>query len=266
MNNPINFWKPETFEISSFKYNLNERVNKSYKTSGSDNSGLCTYTYNELGFRGESIHKEGFKIMSIGCSHTEGVAINDNETWPSQICSLIPNSVNLNFGTGGRSVDFVVRCLFSFYDLIKPNLVLIMYPNAYRREIYTKINGVEPYMPTQQWGYLAETKDGVKSQECLNYLQNDYDDVINWYKNHLLIKNFLENKKSNWIWNGFTHYKHPLLKQYTSDFIEENRFDGDYGDFIDLGVDKLHPGPKHNHEYSKKLYTHIKNNFPHFLP
>ena len=49
---PLEYWKPEGFEISSYKYSLKERVNQSYKTSGSDNTNLCTYTYNELGFRG----------------------------------------------------------------------------------------------------------------------------------------------------------------------------------------------------------------------
>ena len=49
---------------------------------------------------------------------TEGVGVNDNQTWPAQICSHIPNSVNLNFGVGGRSNDFIVRCLLSYFDLI----------------------------------------------------------------------------------------------------------------------------------------------------
>jgi hypothetical protein len=51
------YWNPETFEISSYKYSLKERVNKRYSTSGGDNTKLCTYTYNELGFRGDSIKK-----------------------------------------------------------------------------------------------------------------------------------------------------------------------------------------------------------------
>ena len=123
--NPLKYWNSEGFEISSFKFKLDERKNKIFKTSGSDNTGLCTYTYNELGFRGDSIKKEGFKVMSFGCSNTEGVAVNDNETWPAQFTSLIPNGVNFNFGTGGRSNDFICRCLMSYYELIKPDLVLI---------------------------------------------------------------------------------------------------------------------------------------------
>ncbi len=254
---PLKYWKPETFEISSYKYSLKERVNKTYKTSGSDNSGLCTYTYNELGFRGDSVKKEGFKVMSLGCSITEGVGVNDNETWPAQFCSHIPNSINLNFGTGGRSNDYICRSLMTFYELLNPDLVLIMYTSPTRREIYTKNGGIEPFMPTQSWGYMEETEDGKKIQNHLTELQNDNEDFINWYKNHQLIRLFLESKGCNWLWNG----DFCVAKDYN----EFNRYDGEYGTYIDKGTDGGHPGPKHNKEYARKLYEFIVNNFPSYL-
>lgn len=255
---PLQYWNPEGFDISSFQFRLNERKNRTHKTSGSDNTGLCSYSYNELGFRGDSIKKEGFRVMSLGCSNTEGLGVNDNETWPYQFTKLIPNGVNMNFGTGGRSNDFIARCLLTYYDLINPDLVLIMYPSPLRREIYTKECGIEPFMPTSSWGYLKETEEGVKTQEHLTYLQNDNEDIVNWYKNHLLIKYFLESKKCNWIWNG---------RELTSlNYDEPNRFDGDYGNFIDKGVDGVHPGPNHNREYSARLFNHIHQNFREYLP
>ena len=257
---PLKYWTTNGFEISSYKFQLSNKINKSFRTSGSDNTGKCTYTYNELGFRGDSIKKEGFKVMSLGCSNTEGVAVNDHETWPAQFTSLIPNGVNFNFGTGGRSNDFIVRCLLTYYDVIKPDLVLIMYPSPLRREIYTKDGGIEPFMPTASWGYLKETDDGIKTQEYLTYLQNDNEDTINWYKNHLLIKYFLESKKCNWIWNGCN------VRETTSiDHNEPNKFDGDYGRYLDLGVDNGHPGPNHNKTYAHKLHDFILKNFPHYI-
>jgi diaminopimelate epimerase len=38
------------------------------------------------------------------------------------------------------------------------------------------------------------------------------------------------------------------------------------GYFIDTGVDNQHPGPKHNYQYSVRLFEHIKNNFRNYLP
>jgi hypothetical protein len=248
---PLKYWTPDTFELSSYKFKLKDRINKSYNTSGSDNSGLCIYTYNELGFRGDCIHKEGFKIMSLGCSLTEGVGVNDSETWPAEFGNLIANSVNLNFGTGGRSNDFISRCLLSYFELIKPDLVLIMYTYPTRKEIFTKDGGVEPYIPTSIWGYLEETEDGIKIQKNLTDIQNDFSDIQNWYKNHLLITNFLKANNTPFLWNG---------SFLNTDYIDENRFDGDYATFIDFAVDGAHPGPKHNKEYSKKLYSYLIDN------
>jgi hypothetical protein len=255
----LKYWLPDTFEISSYKWGIESRKNNSFKTSGSDSTGICTYTYNELGFRGESIKKEGFKIMCIGDSNTEGVGVNNNQTWPAFFSSYIPNSVNLNFGTGGRSNDFISRCLITYFDLIKPDLVLIMYTSPQRREIYTNDGGIEPFMPTNAWGFLEETENGRIIQEQKVELQNEYEDISNWYKNHLLIKFFLESKNCNWLWNGWM--------DIPKSFNEFNRFDGDYyNPFIDVGVDKLHPGPKHNHNYSIKLFNHIYKNFNYYLP
>ena len=248
---PLKYWTTNGFEISSYKFQLSNKINKSFRTSGSDNTGKCTYTYNELGFRGDSIKKEGFKIMSLGCSITEGVGVNDNETWSNQLCKLIPNGVNNNFGMGGRSNDYISRCLLTYYDLIKPDLVLIMYTFPHRREIYTKEGGIEPFMPTHKWGYLDETDDGKKIQILKTELQNDNEDFINWYKNHQLIKLFLESKNCKWTWNGSF-----LNTEYT----DKNRFDGNYIKFIDFGVDGGHPGPNHNKQYSKELYSYLIDN------
>jgi hypothetical protein len=254
---PLKYWTSDGFEISSYKYSLKSRVNKSYKTSGSDNSGNCIYTYNELGFRGDSIQKEGFKVMSLGCSITEGVGVNDDQTWPAQFCNHVNNGVNFNFGTGGRSNDFICRCLMSYYDLIKPDLVLIMYTFPHRREIYTENNSIEPYIPNIAWGNLLETEEGQSIQSSLNILQNDNSDFINWYKNHMLIKLFLESKKCNWLWDG---------KYLSTDYQEFNRFTAfDDLNKMDLGSDDLHPGPKHHSHYGKVLFDYISMKFPNYL-
>jgi hypothetical protein len=113
-------------------------------------------------------------------------------------------------------------------------------------------------MPTASWGCLEMTEEGREIQNNLVALQNENADFINWYKNHLLIKYFLETKKCNWLWNG----QFGIPKDYN----EINRFDGDYENHLDKGVDGGHPGPKHNYQYSIRLFEHIKTNFRNYLP
>jgi len=145
----------------------------------------------------------------------------------------------------------------TYYDLIKPDLVLIKYTFPPRREIYTEDGGIEPYMPTKIWGKLLETEEGQLIQNSMDILQNDNADFINWYKNHTLIKLFLESKKCNWLWDG----KHLL-----TDYLEFNRFsDLDFyqGDFA---IDNMHPGPKMHKLYGEVLYNYILKKFPKYLP
>ena len=243
----LKYWNIKDFEIASFKFNLSDRVNNTYNTSGSDNTGKCTYTYNELGFRGDTPSKNGFKVMSIGCSITEGVGVNDFETWPHQLCKLIPNAVDLNFGCGGRSNDYISRCLLSFYEYVQPDLVLIMYTEPHRREFYTSDGGIEPFY-YNPWGYFSEDDNGKLEHNSLLNISNTNNDFQNWYKNHLLISNFLQTKKSKWLWNGWF---------IDNTYSDNNRFDGEFYPFIDYGVDGSHPGPDTNKEYAKKIYNYL---------
>jgi hypothetical protein len=245
----LKHWTPSTFESSTYLKILESRKNTITKKSNTDESGKCTYTYNELGFRGDSISKDGFKVMSIGCSMTEGIGVNDDETW-SHVFSQLVGGVNLNFGLGGRSNDYICRALLTYYDLIKPDVVLIMYTRPERKEIYTENNGVEPFMVTHNWGYLKETQKGREIQKLMVELQNDNSDYINWYKNHLLIKYFLESKKCKWIWNG------ELLN---IDYNDSNRFDDGFTHYFDHGSDNTHPGPITHKKYGENLYRYFVN-------
>jgi hypothetical protein len=91
----MKFWTSSGFEVGNHSWRLDERRNKTFNTSGSDISETNTYTYNEMGFRGDSLYKDGFRIMSVGCSHTEGVGVSDNQTWPHYFSRQIDNGVEL---------------------------------------------------------------------------------------------------------------------------------------------------------------------------
>ena len=256
MDNILKYWTPEEFEISSHN-SFKHRINKTLTNSGSDISGLCNYTHNELGFRGDSVKKDGFKVMSLGCSFTEGTGVNDDETWPAQFTKYIPNGVNMNFGVGARSNDFISRCLIAYFNVIKPDLVLIMYTVPHRREIYTSNGGVEAFIPTATFSYTKETKEGKEKHEIMTLNQNDYQDIDNWYRNHQLISLFLEKNKCNWLWNG---------SMIDYNYRDSLRFDGNFRPEIDYAADGSHPGPKSNYMYAKRLFEYIKTNFPHYIP
>jgi hypothetical protein len=255
--NAIKFWKKSGFDVASYKWKLEERRNQSFNGSGSDTSNTNTYTYNELGFRGDSIYKDGFRIMSVGCSHTEGVGVSDTETWPHHFSKLIPGAVDLNAGFGGRSNDYVARCIITMINTFRPNLVNIMYTYPSRKEYYRYNGDLEPFH-MNPWGYFEEENEGKEEYKAIARITHDENDLINWYKNHLLITNFLQLRNIPYTWNG------SFLMDDSVD--DENRFDGGYGDFREFSIDGKHATNKHNEKYAKKLYDFIKDNFPKYLP
>ena len=246
----LRFWTKENFEVTTEPvWNLNERINSVHTKSGNDESGTCTYTYNELGYRGDSIYKGGLRILSVGDSHTEGVGVNDDETWSHQLTRMIPNGVDLNAGFGGRSNDYIARTILTLFKTFRPDIVLVMYTYPTRKEFYNKKGDLQPFH-VNPWGYFKNDPIGKMEHDSFLNLSFDENDMINWYKNHLLISNFLKANNTPFFWNG------SFLNDNT--IKEDNRFDGDYDNFIDKSADKTHAGPLSNKIYAKKLFKYLK--------
>jgi hypothetical protein len=243
----LNFWKPEGFDIASYKWLLEERKDREMLGNGSDVNG-CFYTFNELGFRGDSPKKKGIKIMSVGCSHTEGIGVHDRQTWSYYLSRMIPSGVDLNLGISGRSNDYIARSVVTWVDEMKPSIVLVMYTYPHRREYYRENGDVEPYHPTP-WGYFEEEREGRIDWANITSIANQHEDIINWYKNHLLITNFLKSREIPFIWNGTF---------VGTDYTDENRFDGNYPNLPD---EHRHATFGQNEAYAKNLYNYIKEKF-----
>ena len=243
----LKFWKPEGFDIASYKWLLEERKDREMLGNGSDING-CFYTFNELGFRGDSPKKKGIKIMSVGCSHTEGIGVHDRQTWSYYLSRMIPNGVDLNLGISGRSNDYIARSIITWVDEMKPSIVLAMYTYPHRREYYKENGDIEPYSNTP-WGYFDIEKAGRITWANMTSTSNKNEDFINWYKNHILITNFLKAREIPFIWNG------TFLG---TDYTDENRFDGQYPNLPD---EELHASFGQNEAYAKNLYNYIKEKF-----
>lgn len=240
-------WNPKTFDIASYKWHLKERVNKEILGNGSD-TGNCYYTFNELGFRGDSPKKKGMRIMSVGCSHTEGIDVHNHQTWPHILSRKIQDGVDLNLGISGRSNDYIARTILTWTEYLNPSLVLIMYTYPHRREYYRETGKIEPFHPTP-WGYFDEDMEGRKKWANIIDVNNSEEDFMNWYKNHQLITYYLKSKDIPFIWNGTF---------VETDYTDENRFDGNYPNFPD---EHRHATDAENLNYATILLKHIKEKF-----
>jgi len=217
---------------------LRDRINKSYNTSGSDNTGVNTYSYNEIGYRGDSIN-DNIDILAIGCSHTEGIGVSDNETWPYFVAKEL-NCKHINLGYTGRSNDYIARVTALYVRQFNPKVVTVMYTYPSRREFWTEY-GPQPYT-INPWGYFKDHPEKYKSFTQLNTLENN---IQNFIKNHLIVQLACQAAGSKLVWNGsFLDF----------DYSDSTRFDGDYY------IEDRHATSEENKVYSSKLVGYLKDN------
>jgi hypothetical protein len=105
-----------------------------FKMNGWDNPEAFTYSYNSHGFRCKEFDDAPCYI-ALGCSHTEGVGLPEDQTWPNQLSIKLDYPV-LNLGVGGSSFDTVVRLLDYYIDKLNIKGIFVLEPPAHRFEIY----------------------------------------------------------------------------------------------------------------------------------
>lgn len=105
-----------------------------FKMNGWDNPEAFTYSYNSHGFRCKEFDDTPCYI-ALGCSHTEGVGLPEDQTWPSQLSAKLDYPV-VNLGVGGSSFDTVVRLLDYYIDKLHIKGVFILEPPAHRFEFF----------------------------------------------------------------------------------------------------------------------------------
>ncbi len=114
-----------------------------------------TYTYNSHGFRTKEFEPASNRdnVLFLGCSHTEGIGLKEEDTWVNHITTkieklqdwkvlqgevpLAPNGFNYyNLGIGGGSGDTVVRNLVNCTNHLIPSVVFILWPPSGRFDYY----------------------------------------------------------------------------------------------------------------------------------
>jgi len=145
---------------------------------GIDKPLLIDYKTNSHGYRCPSWDPmpDGKKnVVVLGCSHTYGVGLEDNEHWVHHVSQH--NTTRLrywNLGQPGASADKIVRILYGCEKLIDPRIVIVCWPAWSRRE------RLEAY-----------TKNLIGSDEELKF-ENDETDKNNFLKNVFFVEKYAE--------------------------------------------------------------------------
>ena len=250
-----------------------EYINKNLETISSDlnNNGEFSYIMNEHGYRSNSFrHKTNYNILTLGCSWTMGVGVDNDYIWPTIINNKIAeyknvNSSIFNYGMYGVSTSFVAK---NFYKIIesylKPDLVLIMWPGFSRRD-YIKEDGTFKKIGGFR---LAHERDIVwkNDEDDIHFVQlrNDYQDLMEFWNSYKFVEvvSRLHNIK---VYHTIVGYYYDIFKQlkvYLDDTINYNTFfmpDNCYkNDF--KGRDNHHPGKEWHINFANEFFNFLKIN------
>lgn len=132
-----------------------------------------TYKFNSEGFRDDKFDQQPAGL-AIGCSHTQGIGVKNEHTWPSQLQSMLGHKI-WNLGVVGAALDTCYRLLDHWIKKLNVKFVVCAVPGISRYEICTENNWAN-FLPTSEINpYLL-----IYHKEYLMYDQNS---IMNRQKN-----------------------------------------------------------------------------------
>jgi hypothetical protein len=240
--------------------NYEKKGNKAY---GVDD---ITYDINSHGYRSIEIDTKSTakKIMFLGCSVTAGIGLPHHEVWTTVLTKRLEQHFGVtieqhNFGLPGFGADAMAMVAYQVMPIIKPDLLILMYPDIARRAIYVEMNNVIaflPYFKPREWPKSLANLHA--SYVNLSVKSNDF---FEWRRNHALIDNVARLTGSKTVW-GFTssvninYLSAETLSQYlnTDAYYPNISFPLNLGD---IARDGIHPGRQLNHDAADKWFDEI---------
>jgi hypothetical protein len=229
------------------------RYKEAIKNNQTNYSSDFTYSLNKQGWRCDNFEDMDFRMQSIiylGCSHTFGFSIPEEEIWCSQLHKMIEEEENkqynlINLGVPGGSVDEWLR-LIPYIKKFNPAMIISNTPHV-SRMLYI---GDECDMPiplniSMDSKYLRKT---IKIYEQLSLHAKDWFT----YKHHMtlnVMQSFCETLNINFYESSF-----PIMTDDLKANVEELKHSQSK-----FGRDGSHVGFGINNHYARTMLRRITN-------
>ena len=136
------------------------------------------YETNSLGYRCPEFRPlpdGGKNVVVLGCSHTFGEGLEENETWVSQVAKESNKILRWwNLGQPGASADLMIRILYGTERVLFPKIIVACWPAYSRRE------------------RLDKNIQNLTSDNHFLKTENEYTDKNNFLKNVFFLEKFAE--------------------------------------------------------------------------
>ncbi len=237
------------------------------------------YKFNSYGYRCAEFslnkaNKKTLSVVSIGASEVMGYGLPEDRSFPHLFTKLLENhmdfqTLNWNLGVPGSSSDTMSRMLIPVLSVLKPDIVLLVFPFPWRREHINDAGQVFFFDRNSHRNIFKAVKSRLVNPEYTEQfsansrLSSDYNDQLNYFKNYQVCESLCEKNNVMWLFSPFNvshfrQFEHMLMsKNLVSPGMWDstNRYRDDPG--IGLARDRWHPGIKPNQVMAEMFFDRL---------
>jgi len=222
-NQTLNWLPMDTQEL----FNKNVNLKKTLLIENGWLNKKITYQFNKEGFRSDEFSTEE-GIVFLGCSHTTGIGLPYEHTWPYIVSSYLRKKC-YNLAIGGGSNDLAFRMAYNYIPKLSSSLVIFLVTHNSRLELL--------YRNGHSFQFCGPGMSPFRNDKFYEtWLMNEDNLNANLLKNLLAIENICNKNNVRFI------------------SINENEMPS-----LDLARDLAHRGTKSNIEFAKVVIKKIEN-------
>lgn len=215
-----------------------------------------SYRFNQFGYRSdefallEHYDPEEFRAMFVGDSNVLGIGSPWEELWTTQLCQKLHRYTGrftrqLNLGWGGTGSDWVSMITRQTLDLLRPNVLFVLYSMVGRRNYFASSTQLYPFLPRMNF-----QKEFEKEYEALVRLTNPYDSFFRFAGNAALVEVEAKNRSIPLIWTTLEHFPREFLSRY----LDTRGYIGAYPSIPIKARDGIHAGAPTQTELAELAY------------
>ncbi len=233
--------RPEFIPNSGICYGLNPEDEKFVTTDGFEHP-LTGYGYRESDFPSTA----DLNIMTLGCSYAFGYGLNREQTWSQLVAdnlcrTLGQSTANWNFGAPGGSNDLIQRQATIMLRKFKPDILLVAFTQAARREHWISYNRyyvVRPKAkPRRSWSPRR-----AEVQKDIERISNRGNDELRMYLSLKAVSALAQQVDCRFFFTYSTYEQEPSFHEY----VDDDNYIGKVFPRFDRAGDGQHPGPLSN--------------------
>jgi hypothetical protein len=159
-----------------------------------------TYRYNSDWFRSENFTKthDGMHLLFAGCSNSEGIGADIENTWSSMLYEEIANhnkvSGYFNLSQSGAGIDSIVHNITTYINKYgSPDVIFILLPNILRGWGWNVSESRWYYEQTNPWGYPLDNEFLLQHRKVFPM----------WAFTMNIFLNYCKDKKINVVWSNW---------------------------------------------------------------